>query len=712
MPLDAAIAALTESTEPPPATGPLSGAINALMTGGPASMTPKPAAPLDLPDARRAPKTMTRDLVQAIPQVGAGIVSGVGNSIIGGFRGLTTLATGGGLDAAVEAVHGTDGGAVARAYEPAEGSMAGKGMEALASPYSPLAWPAIIAKRGGEIAQGMGASPAVATAVETGLTAVPFALIPGGKGRAPLAKPVAGAPAAGATLPGVTVSPALEAPSVTSGLTGAPLSTGRATVPAAPQSTAAVTGREFAVPLAAAEKPMQTTTGAAIDGATAKFEPPKFTEPPPAAEPGVSLPKAEQAKRAAILERVGIPEARLSAISGDGMAAATDYQTTRLNNAAGAHMKGVIDAEKAALEQHATNIVRDTGGTLGTDGSTLYNRGHAIIAPLEDLRSWFDEGTKRLYKLADERAGDTPVAMPETHKLFSGDKAEFLGTTEGESLLKGATARMKSLGMLDAEGAPQAVTVKQAEQLKQYLNNQWSPRTSRLIRSIKDAVDDDVTKWAGEDVYRAAREMRRSRAVTLDDPKGIAKLMDADGPDGINRAVSVEKIADTVAGMPKDQLAHIVRTLRNVPEELRPQADAALQEIKAHFANQVLDKGAKGAQWNAREVTRFLKNNAAKLPEIFSEQELAKLKDLSDAGHILAKDTSYPGAAAQEYNLVRRGVMAGLRSAAAGVGGFLAGPAGAIAGNMAGEAAASRLGEASALRGSQKRVIKLSDFPK
>jgi hypothetical protein len=52
--------------------------------------------------------------------------------------------------------------------------------------------------------------------------------------------------------------------------------------------------------------------------------------------------------------------------------------------------------------------------------------------------------------------------------------------------------------------------------------------------------------------------------------------MDSSGPEGINRAVPVEKIADSLTGMPVDQFSHIVKTLRDAPPELQPQAQAAL----------------------------------------------------------------------------------------------------------------------------------------
>ena len=76
---------------------------------------------------------------------------------------------------------------------------------------------------------------------------------------------------------------------------------------------------------------------------------------------------------------------------------------------------------------------------------------------------------------------------------------------------------------MDEDCNVQQATVQQAERLKQYLGDQWSPRTSRLIGQLKGAIDDDVTKAAGSDIYANARATRSLQAKLLDDPTGIAQ---------------------------------------------------------------------------------------------------------------------------------------------------------------------------------------------
>jgi hypothetical protein len=225
---------------------------------------------------------------------------------------------------------------------------------------------------------------------------------------------------------------------------------------------------------------------------------------------------------------------------------------------------------------------------------------------------------------------------------------------------------------------------------------------------MKDALDDDVTSAAGEDIYAQARAMRTLRANTLDNPNGIAKLMDSSGPSGVNRAVPVEKIPDTVTSMPIAQLKHVVNTLQNLPPEIQPSGDAALAEIKAHMASKIADAGQSSpSTWNAKGVNQMLTKNSAKLPLLFDDEELGKLGDLNDAGNILRKDQSYPGAAVQEHNLVQRGAMTALRAGPTALGAHF-GPLGAVAGEAVGGKLAEKYGSAASLKNVEARIKTLN----
>jgi hypothetical protein len=448
-------------------------------------------------------------------------------------------------------------------------------------------------------------------------------------------------------------------------------------------------------------------------------EPPKFVEDTPTMEGGKQLPEPDQVKRAQILSDIGLEEPRKSAVTGDLKNAATDFQTSKLDTEGGNYLSRVFETERAALEDYSGRILADTGGTPGMGQTEILQRGQNIVTPLDDLKRYFDDGISSLYKAADERAQGVPIQTPKTGALLK-DDSEFLGTVEGESLLKGVRARMRSLQMIDPDGAMMPVNVQTAERFKQYLNNQWTPRTSRLIRQLKDSIDDDVTAAAGEDIYAAARGLRASRARILDDPKGIARIMDAEGPEGINRAVAIEKIPDTITTMPVAQFKHIVQTLRNVPEDIAPAAAGALSEIKSQFANKIHEVGSRQAtQWNAKGVSQYLNTNSARMNALFTPEEMKQFATLNDAGHILRFPSSYPGAAVQAHNIAKTGVARGIEgaltsggAAAGAIFGDFTGAAGGFLGHKAATTITEKMAARKSLAEAKKRTQKLSELLK
>jgi len=435
--------------------------------------------------------------------------------------------------------------------------------------------------------------------------------------------------------------------------------------------------------------------------------PPKFEAATPAGV-AVEAPAdpAAEAQRAATLQQIGLQEARESAITGDKKAAAGDYQQSKLDNEGGKVLSDTFANERAALDNHADKLVAEAGGSTGLDETSLHNRGSTILQPLNDLSDHLDAKIKDLYSQADAKAQGLPLELSNTSKVLA-NRPEFIGTTEGQQLLRGASAYLRQAGVMDDAGTLGSATVQQAERFKQYLNNQWSPRTSRLIRTMKDAIDDDVTQSAGGDVYQEARQTRALRAHLLDDPQGVASLLESSGPEGINRQVKVERVPDAVARMPVDQFSHVIDTLNGVPAELRPQANAALSEIRTQFLLRMLEQAQKlKGSWNNRGVSQYLNNSSAKLAKVFSPAELRQIKLLNDAGNVLDVDRSYPGAAVQGHNLAARGAMLALEHGAVAAGSHL-GPLGAMAGKIVGGAGANAINSSLSKSAARKRIRKL-----
>ena len=366
-------------------------------------------------------------------------------------------------------------------------------------------------------------------------------------------------------------------------------------------------------------------------------------------EAGVS--KAEQKNRAATLKRLGFEDVRENVIEGHGKDRATDYQTSKTDTPLGNFLKEEFDKEKKVIDNFGQKLIKETGGTFGLDESSVYSRGNTILEPLRKLEESYDQRIKNIYKERDAIAKEIPVVAKNINDVLQNEALTVINT-ESMGLAKGVEARMRQLGMIDKEGNLLPTDAHRAELLRQYLNENWDRKNAGLHKALKNAVDEDVIANldTNSSLYKEARNLVAERKNTLDNPKGISNILDASGPNQINRKVDIEKIPNSVAGMSVEQLTHVIDTLKNVPEELKPLADKALSEIKAQFANRVYEAMGK----NANQLTKFLDANREKMSRLFTPEEMAKFRDLHNGVHILKTDTGYPGAKAQQINIEQK----------------------------------------------------------
>ncbi len=463
----------------------------------------------------------------------------------------------------------------------------------------------------------------------------------------------------------------------------------------------------------------QSISAAAVEGGAL---PQRAPEPDSAPVQG-GLPKEYQDPRAAILTRVGLGNARESAIEGDAKDAASDFLMSKFDEPGGRAAATQFEAERNALAAHTENLIANTGGTVGMDEDALAARGQTIARPFDQLRQWFDQNTRTLYQTADERAQGTPLTNLDGVDQLLQDP-QFRNTL----LAKDQGGLLSAVGnQLERfrENSPNGFNAAGAEQVRQWLNQVWTPDNKWAVGQLKDAIDQDVLKSAGDDVYQAARAQWKLKAQTLDNPKGISTLFSTDPATSINRTTPFEKIPDKLAQLPFDQFQNVIQTLKNMPDELQPDAQAALGEIRGQLGNKLLQAGTQTAAgsarglWAADRVANVLRTNAAKFRVAFADDPAAQsaIQDLNSAGQILKVDPSYPGAAAQAANALKRGLLSRALThaggaAGAGLGGVIGGPLGAAVGGAAGEAMGSSVGaaasERAALRAWQQRVRTLS----
>ncbi|HEY6019342.1 MAG TPA: lytic transglycosylase domain-containing protein, partial [Candidatus Paceibacterota bacterium] len=433
--------------------------------------------PQPKPGAKWGPSSLSEsfrnvvDTAKGVGETALNQVSGVGANIIGGWRGLSELAQGHGIDAAANAVRSE---VEQGTYQPqTEG---GKNLtEAASIPAQAIDY--VAGKAGNAVNQAAG--PGAATVVHTAIDALPMLFLRKGGG-----KPV--------TMPSLKVQPS----SMEALVKTVPVDSVIAQAPAA--QTVPMTGKQAPETVAA--------QGTSQPGVSTVSQQPKIT-PTAQIKEAAALPPIEQVARANVLKAVGIDDARLSAIEGHPLNAASEFQMGKFNEPAGQAAKAQFAAEKAALQAHTEGMVEKSGGSLGMDQETRLARGNSILAPLDSLKQWFDDKTNQLYTAARERAQGQPVTLQSTNDVL-GQKSNFSGNSDSLQLRNGVQDRMQELGMLDDKGNLISSTVDQAENLRKYLNEQWSPKNSHVLGKLKDALDDDVMSMAGEDIFKEARDMR------------------------------------------------------------------------------------------------------------------------------------------------------------------------------------------------------------
>ncbi len=456
-------------------------------------------------------------------------------------------------------------------------------------------------------------------------------------------------------------------------------------------------------------------------GAAPEKTPPKslFGEPAKNGSMNAEPTAAGQADRVNTFRRVGLTEVRNSAINGDHEAAGTEFQTSKVKgNPAADRLAGVIDSEHQALRGHAEDAIGMTGGSKGMSQPELYSRGTKLAAPINDLHEHLDKTMNDAYEAAKIRAKGVPFQM-NAFRTALGNEHEFESTMEGSQLLRGVKAAAKKFGFTGESDVFKPATVEQAERMRQYLNDAWTPRTNKLIGMLKGQLDQDVMRSAGQDLFEKGRNVRTLMSKILEEPDGVSKLLHTKEANklGINKQVPTEDVPSYVTKLPFDQFRQYVSVLKQAAQagvkSLRDSAVKAHDEVRAQFANEYHAAGdnQKG-QWNQKGANKYLKDNEMAMRYVFSPEEMQHFVDNDNAGRWLSMDRSYPGAEAQKQSITNKLATIGAKHATEGAiaAGTLAGHIpGAIAGAAVGKLAGAGM-ERLAAKGAEKLITNLDTW--
>lgn len=400
---------------------------------------------------------------------------------------------------------------------------------------------------------------------------------------------------------------------------------------------------------------------------------------------------ALQQSRHDVLRNIGLTdgEIRAGAVAGDSRILGQEKELAKADTEAGQAMQKQLDLEQQKLTDYGDNIVRDTGGTFGAEP---YQRGATIFNALDQYAKEFKTGISQAYKDAGDKVGASGINLGEFMQVVK-DPANFKGG-DGLSVRRDVLNTLRQRNLLNKDGTVKPINAAQAEEIRQSINESWDamkPQSQRAVGTLVNALDESVTKNLGADEYAAAHGLRKQYADIFENPKGIAKVLDANGKDGINRSISFEKLGEKMKQLAETdsaQFDHIKQTLSNMPTtELQAAADKALGEIRAQIAEKITS-----AKTPAAIEKAYAPYKGSKLRQIFGEDLANKIENyVAGVGVLRTVDKNSSGTASMARNLVDKATRGGAVATGSAIGGVVSGGLGIAIGGLLGEAFAGRI---------------------
>jgi hypothetical protein len=303
--------------------------------------------------------------------------------------------------------------------------------------------------------------------------------------------------------------------------------------------------------------------------------------------------------------------------------------------------KGTGRVSDAIAEQElalAARIKEKMGEVQGTGTATnATGTSSRVYAVIDDAVSEMDAAIDAAYDAARAASRGQPAVNLDgfargIERMRGSDKASLGVVSHAKGLL--------------ANAGKDGLTVEQAETMRQGLNSLYdstSPVGRRMIRELKEMIDDDVARVVGDDLFENAR----AQVVRYNKRVGLAKRNKHDK----GRTSLLEKIIDNE--VPEEDIYKKIKAastryedVANVKKFLLEGGEAgqaAWDDIRAQFirdayekATEHMGKKAGGvARWNHGgfgKVMADIRMNTKKWDTLFSEDEQAFIREIEKIG--------------------------------------------------------------------------------
>ena len=389
------------------------------------------------------------------------------------------------------------------------------------------------------------------------------------------------------------------------------------------------------------------------------------------------VPPTEQALRAEIANEVlgDSGQVRSGVITGNENILRQEYTEARSANptARSEILKRQIADEQNALTRFAEKRIENTGASKNLPSD--YERGQLMndaIAGDDGLTGFLRQQKQMLFDEARNKVGDNPIQTDSVNKLLQNKQFRAgLGLKNNEGVAKSAEQLIelaRTVGFEDRAGnilPPNSIASWKA--VREALNAEWTRDNASTIAKINNAIDQDIAKAGGQDLYKKADNLHKAEKKIFES-KGMKTLFGDVDPNGVQTATNFEAIPKKLNSMPVDQWKHIYDTYDEMSKgrvrgadfnlEITPDlidyANAAKAEMRGALAREIFQAGGgKAGVWNQNSVNNLLNNpiRSKKIEHAFSPEEQRAFHTLNYAGHIMPGVHSYEGAALQSQRV-------------------------------------------------------------
>jgi hypothetical protein len=338
---------------------------------------------------------------------------------------------------------------------------------------------------------------------------------------------------------------------------------------------------------------------------------------------------AEEATRQAFLESQGLTGAA-APTQAQITRGADEFQAQQEAAKTSTRVRQVIEAQEGVLSSRFDNAIIDTLGQSTSDTAPVID---AVVTKATVL----DKKIGDLYNQTREAASGAKNIRFES--LASKLRAKAPSNEATQGAVKAITGDLQARGILDENmKVAGRIDVQAAEEARKFMNSLFDPQIpfrNQVIRELKESLDNDVFRSAGDDIFNQARKAKAdfetglSRAGVSKFDKRKTNLV----RDLLEDKVNPDRFIDEVVKSKKYRASDL-NQLKQYTQKEFPQA---WQDLRAETLQTIKDgsfKGPKDAE-ERQALTRaaleseLKKIGTQKLNVIFEPREIQFLKDLS-----------------------------------------------------------------------------------